>query len=297
MPNRTPIITITTDFQVGNIYTPQMKGVIYTLAPSVKIVDITDAIPPQDVMSGAVALAEVVPFFPAGTIHIAVIDPGVGSARKLLYLELGDVENPQILLVPDNGLITILEKSYPIRRTFSLESAYTWRTSVSSTFHGRDILAPTAARLASETVQPEELGPTVNPKILSRLVIPTPKIRENKLLGVVLYADSFGNLVTNITYDLISSIPEVSSESSSETDFGNSSGSGFISISSLTSEKLRVPVVKTYADAEPGEVVALWGSGGRLEIAVVNGSAVRKLGFSVGMLWEVTFSGNRLSDF
>ncbi len=266
MPKRTPIITITTDFQVGNIYTPQMKGVIYALMPTAKIVDVTDAIPPQDVMSGAVALAEVVPFFPIGTIHIAVIDPGVGTARRLLYLELGDAENQWILLVPDNGLATILERSYPIRRAFSLEAECTRRERVSSTFHGRDILAPTAARLASETIFPEELGPEVNPKTLCRLAIPTPKIRGNQLVGEILYADSFGNLITNIVREEIPT--------------------GMVSL--LCFEKLHIPVVETYAEAEVGKLVALWGSSGRLEIAVVNGSAMQTLGFSNGVRREVT---------
>ncbi len=260
------MITLLTDFQVGNIYTPQMKGVIYSLFPSAQIVDVTDAIPPQDVMSGAVALGEIVPFFPAGTIHIAVVDPGVGSARKLLYLELGDAENRQILLAPDNGLVTILEKSHPIKRAFSLESECTRHASVSSTFHGRDILAPTAARLASGTVQPEELGPAVKLETLCRLAIPTPKMYADWLVGEVLYADSFGNLVTNITCV------------EKSVDY----------VSLWCPHELWIPKVKTYADAERGELVTLWGSGGRLEIAVVNGSAAQKLGFSAGKRWKVS---------
>ena len=139
-----PRITLTTDFGLGSPYVAQMKGVILSLCGEADLIDITHGIGPQNVREGAVVLADTTPRFPPGTIHVAVVDPGVGTARKLVYAEIG----PQRYLAPDNGLLSLLAASQPPSRIVSLENSQFWLPEVSPTFHGRDILSPVAARLA-----------------------------------------------------------------------------------------------------------------------------------------------------
>src|SRR4051794_1322094 len=139
-----PPVTLTTDFGLSSPYVAQMKGVLLSLCSEVRLVDITHGIHPQDVAEGAIVLADVTLLFPPGTIHIAVIDPGVGTSRRLLYAELGE----QKYLLPDNGLLTLLAEHGPPRQLIAIENRAFWRPEVSATFHGRDILAPVAAHLA-----------------------------------------------------------------------------------------------------------------------------------------------------
>jgi S-adenosylmethionine hydrolase len=242
------LVTLTTDFGVSSPYVAQMKGVIHSLAPSATIVDITHAIAPQDIFAGAIALADAAPWFPSETIHIGVVDPGVGTSRRLIAARVRE----QWFLAPDNGLLTGVLRHSPASEIFAIENRALFVEHVSHTFHGRDILAPVAARL-SLGVRGNQLGPLVDQ--LVELDWPTPRISPDEIVGQIIAVDSFGNLISNIT----------------EGHFRDWSPSerprvrcGAVTIDGL---------VHTYGEAGMCQWVALFGSSGRLEIAVVSGNA------------------------
>lgn len=251
------LITLTTDFGVGSSYVAQMKGVILSLAPQVSLVDITHAIPPQDVHAGALALADVAPWFPPETIHIGVVDPGVGTARRLIAARVRD----QWFLAPDNGLLTGVTRAAPASEIFAIENRALFLPNVSHTFHGRDILAPVAARLCLG-LRGEQLGPRLEQ--LVELPWPTPNIDAHAIAGQIIAVDSFGNLISNIT----------------QRDVQSWSQGGAIKVDC---RELELPgISQTYGEHLPGEIVALFGSGGRLEIAVVNGNAAQRFNIHKG---------------
>ncbi len=261
-----PLITLTTDFQPGSPYIAQMKGVLYSRVPDVRIVDVTHAVPPQNITFGAFALADTVPYFPAGTIHVAVVDPGVGSERELVCVRLGKMpEQAQTVLCPNNGLVSVLARKFPVLSVNLIQNPALFAENPSVTFHGRDILAPVAAALALG-VPLSEVGEAVGPERLIPLSIPEPEKTSAGWRGHVLFADSFGNLTTNLTRDLIPN-PTL-----------------------VTAGSKTFRFVRTYADAPAGSLVALFGSQGRLELAVVNGNAQEILGLGdpLGFLADCT---------
>lgn len=251
------IITLTTDFGGGSHYVAAMKGVILGINPQVRLVDLSHSIRPQNIRQGAFALAEASTWFPAGTIHVGVIDPGVGTSRRLVYARIGD----QQYLAPDNGLLSLLTKRQKPSRIIQLTNSEFWLPEVSSTFHGRDVLAPLAAQL-SLGVDPEQLGPSIAE--LTQLEWPDPVRVGNRLEGVVLSSDSFGNLITNISAGHLSDAKRTSKVTIT---------CGASTISGLS---------QTYGDHRPGEPIALVGSGGNLEIALVDGNAAERLGIADG---------------
>jgi len=259
-----PIITLTTDFGLGSPYVAQMKGVILSIFREVDLIDITHAIGPQNVREGAIVLADVTPRFPAGTIHVAVVDPGVGTARRIVYVEAGE----QRYLVPDNGLLSFLVQHQQPRRMIALEDPQFWLLQPSSTFHGRDIFAPVAAHLA-RGLDPAQLGSVTD--AIMMLDWPRPQVTSSRIAGQVLYVDSFGNLVTNIPSTAISSLGAADAlvvECGGRTIHG---------------------IVATYGAALPGELAALIDSQNRLEMAVVNGHAARTLHAAPGepvLVWH-----------
>jgi S-adenosylmethionine hydrolase len=249
------LVTLTTDFGAGSSYVAAMKGVLYTIHKSVVLVDLTHQVPPQDLHYTAYFLQAAVPYFPPDTLHVVVVDPGVGSERGILYVELVE----QRLLVPDNGCwTTLIDPANPPRRVLRLTESRYWRPQVSSTFHGRDIFAPAAAHL-SLGVDPNQLGVPVDSWTM--LHLPQPQLTDTILSGEVVFIDDFGNLLTNI------------------------SGEAF--------ERWRDRPVRiylgdheiqrrgrTYADVEPATALALVSSRNTLEIAVRQGNAARR--FQVG---------------
>ncbi len=252
-----PIITLTTDFGAGSQYVAQMKGVIWSNNPAVQIADISHSIPPQDVAAGAHTLAAAAPWFPEGTIHIAVIDPGVGSQRGLVYAEIG----PGRFIAPDNGLLSSLARRRRPHKIVAIENPEHWLPMVSRTFHGRDIMAPVAARL-SLGLDPNELGlPLDELKLL-----PAVEARRvgQQIEGEVVEVDSFGNLITNITSVMLDGAP-TGEVLAVECDGHQTTG-----------------LQQTYSDQPEMTLVALVGSSDRLEIAIVNDSAAAMLGVSVG---------------
>ena len=251
------IITLTTDFGQGSRYVAAMKGVILSINPRAQIVDVSHSIPPHDIRAGAVTLAESARWFPPETIHIAVVDPGVGSDRRILYARIGT----QQFIAPDNGLLSRLASYEKPSMMVSVEVPEFWLTNVSATFHGRDIMAPVAARL-SLGLDPQQLGRTVEQLV----ELPWAEVQQvaNRIEGEVVEVDSFGNLVTNITEEMLHGIPADEA----------------VIIS--CEEHETQGIFATYSDQPTMTFMAHVGSTGRLELAVVDENASAMLGVRVG---------------
>jgi S-adenosylmethionine hydrolase len=250
------IITLTTDFGEDSPYVAAMKGVILGINPNARLVDLSHQIPPQNVRHAAFFLAAALPYFPPETLHVIVVDPGVGTERALLYVEV----KGHRLLAPDNGCWTELA-----RRTAATpwvirlaESRY-WRQPVSATFHGRDILAPVAGHL-SLGLAPQALGPCVTEWV--RLEAKGPTVEAGGVTGEVIFADHFGNLITNIPGEMLQTLTPPLCFQVGETKFSRR--------------------VRSYAEADPGTLTALISSEGLLEFAVTQGNAARHLQAGVG---------------
>lgn len=254
-----PLITLTTDFGTGSAYVAQVKGVILSLCREVDLVDLSHAISAQNVREGAVVLADATPRFPPGTLHVAVVDPGVGTRRRIVYAEIGH----QRYLAPDNGLLSLLVRLYPLRHLRVIDQPQFWLPQVSPTFHGRDIFAPVAAHLA-RGVAPEAIG---SPADRLEVQLPWHEPEHHppgRITGEILFVDSFGNLITNIRGDDLSRLGD---PASLVVTCGGRQVQGLIT---------------SYGAALPGEIIALLDSQGRLEIAQVGGSAARALNVQAG---------------
>jgi S-adenosylmethionine hydrolase len=252
-----PIITLTTDFGRASPYVAVMKGVILSINSRAHLIDLTHGIRPQDVRHASYFIGTAAPYFPAGTIHLCVVDPGVGSERAAICVE----KKGSYFVGPDNGVFTnLLRCGASGAVAYRLTHHQFWRTPTpSDTFHGRDIFAPVAAHL-SLGVSPGELGPVhAHPVELPKRCAVT---FGNKWSGEVQFIDDFGNLITNIPACKLKSLPV------SVTLGGTSLGV--------------VRWVRTYSDAAPGELVSLFSSDGFFEIAEVNGNAARKLSVEGG---------------
>jgi S-adenosyl-L-methionine hydrolase (adenosine-forming) len=253
----TSLITLTTDFGTGSPYVAAMRGVILGMNPAARVIDISHEIPPQDVQHAAIVLAESTPWFPAGTIHVAVIDPGVGTARRLIYVHVSD----QHYLAPDNGVLSLLAKRNRPTRIIELANAEYWLPEVSHTFHGRDVLAPVAAQL-SLGLERERLGPPLAQ--IQTLDWPEPVVTSSRIEGAVRWIDRFGNLITNITASMLAP--------------GRSAAHLTIDCAGHEIAGLS----ECYGQHSPGTLAGLVGSSGYLEIAVAEGSAARVLSAMVG---------------
>lgn len=251
-------ITLTTDFGLGDHEAGVLKGVIWRIAPQAKIADLSHDISPQDVMGGALLLARCTSYFPAGTIHIAVVDPGVGTRRRGLAARIG----AHYFVGPDNGLITLLlEKAETNRQPVefvSLENPHYWLDEVSNVFHGRDVFAPVAAHLANY-VSLAELGSIVKDPV--RLNIPKPVKTHQGWKAQIIHIDYFGNLGTNIRLEHLTGNKDVRVR--------------------VAGQEIR-GLVKTFGERQVGELVALIDSNGILAISVVNGNAAARLGADIG---------------
>jgi hypothetical protein len=259
------VITLTTDFGLTHGFVSVMKGVIYGIAPEVKIVDISHLISAQNVLEGAYAMWRAVPFFPSGSVHVGVVDPGVGTQRRPLGAHLGD----QYFIAPDNGLLTPLileaERNGEVVEFVHLNNPQYWLPKVSNTFHGRDIFAPTAAYLAVG-VPLKELGTPVTDPV--RLELPRSEKTDRGWLAHITIIDIFGNLTTDLPADALAGRRDV--------------------LLRIRDHEI-VGLIDSYGHREAGELVALVDSEYFIEIAVVNGSAARYLGAQVGDDVEVVF--------
>lgn len=274
MPKKPRMITLLSDFGCDSVYVAQMKAVILRETPEVRLVDLSHSIEPQNILHGAIALSETVPFFASETIHLAVVDPGVGTERKLLALKLRWSRGNELhyVLAPDNGLASLLCDSAEEMEGVFLTNRKYWRcgddsqAEISHTFHGRDILAPVAAALA-RGVPLEELGDKLTEIVT--LDVPKSRVFADRIEGRILIADSFGNLMTNVVEPVFF---ETGREYRFETEHGVH----------------RCRFVATYAHEAPGTCVLLFGSSSRLEIAIVNGSARERLHLEPGTDFVIT---------
>lgn len=247
-----PIITLTTDFGTSDGYVASVKGVMLGLAPGTTIIDVTHDIPPQDIQHAAFVLWQTLPWFPAGTIHVAVVDPGVGTARRILAARCRD----QVVLAPDNGLLSFVLDEWPPTEIHSVTSEQFLLPRQSDTFHGRDVFAPVAAHVANG-LSISKLGAEIGS--WQRLPVPLrAEQSDGELAGSVVHVDHYGNLVTNIRHDQL----DEKSYRQMLIMVGNQTIRG---------------IGRTFADAAPGELVAYCGSTGLLEVAVNGGSAARVL--------------------
>jgi S-adenosyl-L-methionine hydrolase (adenosine-forming) len=239
-----------------------MKGVILGINPQVRLVDLTHGLSHHRLIEAAFLLRSAYAYFPQGSIHLVIVDPGVGGERRVIGIQAGDY----IWIGPDNGLFTLVLKERPEATTVHLNKSQFFLDPLSHTFHGRDIMAPVAAHL-SLGVPMTEMGPRIKDPVL--LTVPELEVGENAVIGRVLRADHFGNLITNIHQkDLLKLVIKETFR---------------IQVGTQTILGIR----ENYAQGEPGRLITLFGSNGYLEIACNLGSAAEKLGFEAGQVLPV----------
>ena len=243
-----PIITLLTDFGTTDHYVAELKGVLLTQAPGATVVDITHSVSPGDVRSGAYILGRTWHRFPSSTIHMVVIDPGVGTSRAALALSAAD----HSFVGPDNGVFTPVLQDTPVEAVVLSTPA-----AASPTFHGRDLFAPAAATLARGTPLHDLGHPFTG--LPERLAYTTPHYEGKSIVGEIMYIDRFGTLITNLTSELVPSYARLEVD---DLDIG--------------------PLRRTYGDVGTGGLLAYIGSAGAIEIAVRDGSAARRLGVGIG---------------
>lgn len=252
------IITLTSDFGLKDPYVAEMKAVILNISPDVTIIDVTHEIEKFNVGMGAFVLASAVPYFPKNTIHVAVVDPSVGTRRRALL-----VQTPQDFLIgPDNGILALAARRQGMKAVHEITNRKLMMPNVSSTFHGRDIFAPAAAHLANGT-PPADFG-SRTPKLVSPQFAEIIK-RKDSLVGTVIHVDSFGNIITNI----------------GKNDLEPLNIKNTVKVT-LGTKKLKLKFCKTYAEAEIGNPIAIIGSHDFLEIALNQGNAAKRFKTKIG---------------
>jgi S-adenosylmethionine hydrolase len=244
------ILTLLTDFGRGDGYVAAMKGTALSISPTLRLVDITHEVPQQDIFRAALILKQVAHTFPVGTVHVVVVDPGVGTARRPIVVECGG----HYFVGPDNGVLTLA--AVPPRQAYHITNRDLMLERLSRTFHGRDIFAPTGAHLASSAA-PEDVGPAVDD--IMEIPMPRPTTDKGSITGEVIYADQYGNLMININEEHLTGIDPVTMT---------------LNVSGISIEGLK----QTYGDVAIGELVFYIGSTGYLEVARREGNARHYLG-------------------
>jgi hypothetical protein len=254
-------ITLTTDFGTSDHFVGTMKGVILGIAPRAQIVDVTHEIPAFNVEEGAFAIAQAWRYFPKGSIHVVVVDPGVGSARRAILCEA----EGHFFIAPDNGVLSMVydQAKHKVR---AVTNPKLMLKTISKTFHGRDVFAPAAAHLANG-LAPAQFGKPIHDAIRNFLPKPT-RLSRHDFAGAVLKIDRFGNLITNFHID---DFPDLYAHSIEVR-------AGLERIEALA---------RTYAETKEGDLFAIVGSSGYLEVAVNQGSAAKRLGVGVGSSVEL----------
>ncbi|RJP83373.1 MAG: hypothetical protein C4522_01185 [Desulfobacteraceae bacterium] len=250
------IITLMTDFGISDPYVGVMKGVILGINPKANIVDITHLIEPQNIVQAGWAVADIYSYFPKGTIHVVVVDPGVGTGRRIIALKTAD----RIFLTPDNGILTLLFDIIDNYHVYEITNAHYFLEKISHTFHGRDIFAPVAAHL-SAGIRLEEMGKKVSRQGLVRFALQKPSVDEQfTLRGTIISIDHFGNLITNIDKTLFDIT--YSEDTRSQLKF-------------RIKEHIIEGVSLNYMGVEVNQPLVLFGSNGLLEISIHSGNASR----------------------
>jgi hypothetical protein len=261
-----PIVALLTDFGLRDHYVAAMKAVVLGLCPDVQLVDITHEVSPQDIVHAALSLRACYRDFPAGTIFLVVVDPGVGSARRVLAVETASVR----FVFPDNGVLDPLLAEDPPRLVVEVTNEQYGRPRVSRTFEGRDRFAPAAGWLASG-VEVRALGARAEWR--PRLAIPRPALHADRIEGEVIHVDRFGNLITNITRADLEAVARTRTPRV------------------IVGTHQVAPLVSTYSEAKPGCALALVGSSETLEISLNGGSAAEALGLGRGAIVRVDYDG------
>jgi len=261
------IISLITDFGLKDNFVGVMKAVILKINPQALIVDITHQINPQDILAGAFLLKNSYSYFPSGTIHLVVVDPGVGSTRKKILVETKNY----YFIAPDNGILSWVLKEQKPQKIFEITNVKYFLQPISNTFHGRDIFAPVAAYL-SKGINPERFGRRI--KSLKNLELPSVKITPKQLIGECIYIDHFGNLISNIEKDIFFSFIK------------NKNFKIFIK------NKIIKKLSNSYTEGTPLRPVALFNSFGLLEIALKDASLKKYLGIKKGEKIKVSLCQN-----
>jgi S-adenosylmethionine hydrolase len=256
MPSK--IATLTTDFGLKDPYAAEMKAAILGICPNAVIVDVTHNIAKFNIRMGAYVLASAAPYFPKGTVHVAVVDPGVGTQRRPILIQT----KQGFFVGPDNGILVLAAEKQDITRIHELSNPRFRLPKVSNTFHGRDIFSPAAAHLLNG-VKPEEFGPEI--REAAKPEFAKIKRKNGVLVGEVLHVDGFGNIITNISEKEVAQIHVEAS----------------VSVE-LPSCKLKLKLCKAYGETNPRQPVALIGSHSFLEIALNQGNAAKKFKTKVG---------------
>jgi len=260
-----PVISLTTDFGLVDPFVGTMKGVIAGICPAAQVIDVTHSISPFDILEGALAIWQAWRYFPADTVHVVVVDPGVGSARQPILSRLGEFW----FIAPDNGVLTLVERA--VRRTGGaiehrgIQNPQYRLPAPSHTFHGRDIFAPAAAHLALQIERGEVDADSFGPVVESLIQLPVPEpvhLPDGSVEGVILKADRFGNLLTNIAANELTEV----------------SAGWTLAIG----DRLITRFCRYYAEGKPGEVFGIVGSSGLLEIAMNRGSARDEIALEPG---------------
>ncbi|MDR9417686.1 S-adenosyl-l-methionine hydroxide adenosyltransferase family protein [Gracilimonas sp.] len=250
------IITLTTDFGLQDYYVSAMKAVMLGISPDVRFVDISHEIPPQDIMAGAWVIRNTAFLYPPGTVHLVVVDPGVGTSRNPVALKIKD----QYFVGPDNGIFSLFFNEFEYEAC-KLSNPEFWRKGVSNTFHGRDIFAPVSAHL-SNGVSLTEIGEPIDELVTYHWAVPIAD--KDGLQGWVVHIDRFGNLITNISEELIEKQLEKKN------------------VKIYVGNTMLNKIVSTFGDVEEGEPAAFIGSSGMLEIGINKGNAGRMLSVDKG---------------
>ena len=269
MSERVPIITLTTDLGTRDHYVGAMKAVMLGVSTELAIVDITHEIPPHDLMEAGWVLRNAFATFPPRSVHVAVVDPGVGTTRRPIVAVAGE----HLFVGPDNGVFSFVFDVCPPRQVIEISTTHYLQSEISATFHGRDIFAPAAAHLA-KGADPSHFGDTIDD--FSRLELPRPKVTPGGSVRVaVAHVDRFGNVILNVTHAALAALMERVQATGVTASIG---------------DRRIQRLVKTYGDASPGEPVLLYNSGGFLEIAVNQGRAADLLKLRAGDAADLTLA-------
>jgi S-adenosylmethionine hydrolase len=260
MSNSGRIITLLTDFGLRDHFVAAMKGVMLSVNPDLNLVDISHLVPPQDIHTGAFFLGQAYSCFPQGTIHLAVVDPGVGTARKILIATAGG----SYFVAPDNGILTYVKMANEDFQAYEASADHYFRKPVSNTFHGRDIFAPVAAWISRE-IPLQQMGEELDDPIL--LKIPAPaQVKEGLIQAAILAVDHFGNLITNLTPG---HLPEFDPAQP-------------LPFKILAGKREITQYRDVYREGESGDIFIITGSTGYIEISMRDGSAAATLGLKGG---------------
>ena len=255
-----PVITLLTDYGITDSYVAEVKGVILSIYPDATIVDISHDVGNYDIESGAFHLVRSVPYFPPGTVHVGVVDPGVGSSRKAVIFKTKNA----YLVGPDNGLMAPAAERLGVEKVYEITNASLLPTKVSDVFDGRDVFGPTGALLA-KGVPPEEIGVEMTDYV--RLPGWKAEVSGRTAEASIIHIDGFGNMVTNVTYDELA-------------EMGAGEGSRFQV--EFQNQKMELPYVRRFSAVPVGELLLLVAGGGYMEVSVNQGNAAKKLGYKKG---------------